>query len=143
MIKNYTTSIPAEKSLSNIEVHLVKVGVTNISKNYDNGLVESIVFKYDYKGNSRLFKLQVNSDSVFTILKSKVKRPREGTLDKIKVQSVMTAWKILSDWVEVQCALIQMEQAEFMQAFLPYLFDFESNQTLFQKVSNGSIKLLN
>lgn len=57
------------------------------------------------------------------------------------MQSDRTAWKILSDWVDIQVTMIQLEQAEFTEVFLPYFYDQKSNKTLFEKVASNEIRL--
>ena len=47
------------------------------------------------------------------------------------------------DWVDVQMTLIELSQAEFMQVFMPYLYDHSKRQTYFEKIrEKGFQKLL-
>ena len=57
-------------------------------------------------------------------------------------QSNKTAWKILSDWPEIQCSMILLGQAKPLQMFLSFVYDMKSDETFFDKVSNGKMKLL-
>jgi hypothetical protein len=38
--------------------------------------------------------------------------------------------------------LIDLDQVEMMEVFLPYAYDAAKKQTLFEKVKEGSLKLL-
>ena len=71
-----------------------------------------------------------------------MKRPQAGTYERIKEQSERTAWKILCDWVEIQCSMIHLQQAELAEIFLPYYYNPESNKTLWDQVKEGSVQLL-
>jgi hypothetical protein len=54
----------------------------------------------------------------------------------LQQQANKTAWKILSGWTEIQCSMILLGQAKKLQMFL------KSNETLFDKVTNGKLKLM-
>lgn len=141
-LKNYTSKSPAVNSINNIEKKLVSVGAKNINKEYDEGVLKRITFLVDVNGNTAVFKLPAKIDTIFDVLWSQVKRPQPGTKDRIKAQAERTAWKILSDWVEVQCTMILLQQAELAEVFLPYYYNPSLQQTLWNQVNEGSIKLL-
>lgn len=142
-LKNYTSTVPADKSIMRIERLLVEVGAKNINKQYDDNMLKSITFLIDMNGQTAAFRLPAKVDVVEKVLRKEVKRPQSGTYERIKDQSERTAWKILCDWVEIQCSMIHLEQAEFAEIFLPYHYNPELNQTLWEQVKEGSIKLLN
>lgn len=141
-IKNYTSQVPAEKSISRIEKLLVEVGALNINKSYENGTLRAIIFLISVRGNTMMFKLPAKVEIVERVLKNDVKRPRPGTYERISEQAERTAWKIVLDWVEAQIAMIKLEQAEFIEVFLPYHYSPELNQTLFERLESGNFKLL-
>lgn len=68
-------------------------------------------------------------------------RPLPDNRAQIQQQASRTAWKILSDWTEVQCSMILLGQAKPLQMFLPFMYYMKTNETLFDKVSNGKVKL--
>jgi hypothetical protein len=74
-------------------------------------------------------------------------RTRPETKKKIPRQAERTAWKILSDWVEAQMAMIELSQIEITEVFLSYLYDHKTDQTFYEKQRNegsetcSSIKL--
>ncbi len=142
-LKNYTSSVPADKSIMKIERLLVQVGAKNINKQYDEGVLKSVTFLIDINNQTAAFKLPAKVSVVEKVLKKDVKRPQAGTYERIKEQAERTAWKILCDWVEIQCSMIHLEQAELAEIFLPYHYDPKLDQTLWDKVKEGSIKLLN
>jgi hypothetical protein len=81
-------------------------------------------------------KLPANVEGVFEAMKREVKRPHTGTIQRLREQSGRTAWKLMQDWVEVQLSLIAMQQAEFIQVFLPYVW--VGKQTFFDRIKNDN-----
>ncbi|HMU46127.1 MAG TPA: hypothetical protein PKC72_07155 [Chitinophagaceae bacterium] len=143
-IKNYTSTVDASKSMAKIEELLVEIGATNINKKYEEKICTGITFLlFDQQLQQTLpFHLKAQVEECFTILWQDVKRPRPDTKELLRKQASRTAWKILSDWTEVQCSMILLGQAKPLQMFLPFVYDMKSNETLFDKVSSGKTKLL-
>ena len=143
-IKNYTSTVDASRSMAKIEELLVEIGATNINKQYADKICTGITFLlYDQQLQQTLpFHLKAQVEECFTILWKDVKRPRPETKAILKNQASKTAWKILSDWTEIQCSMILLGQAKPLQMFLPFMYDMKSNETLFDKVSKREIKLL-
>jgi hypothetical protein len=88
------------------------------------------------------FHLKAQTEECFTILWKDVKRPRLDTRAILQKQANKTAWKILSDWTEIQCSMILLGQAKPLQMFLPFMYDMKTSETLFDKVTNGKLNLL-
>ena len=95
------------------------------------------------------FKLPTKADKVYNyFLADKEKHKRRGhkitpsMLENLRAQSNRTAWKLLSDWIEIQVSLIKLEQVETIEIFLSYLYDPKTNQTLFEKAKETNFKLL-
>ena len=143
-IKNYTSTVDAPRSMAKIEELLVEIGATNINKQYADKICTGITFLlFDQQLQQTLpFHLKAQVEECFTILWKDVKRPRSDTKELLKKQAAKTAWKILSDWTEIQCSMILLGQAKPLQMFLPFMYDMKSNETLFDKVSSGKMKLL-
>jgi len=143
-IKNYTSTIEASRSMAKIEELLVEIGATNINKQYADKICTGITFLlFDQQLQQTIpFHLKAQFEECFTILWKDVKRPRPDTKATLQVQANKTAWKILSDWTEIQCSMILLGQAKPLQMFLPFMYDNKNNETLFDKVSSGKMKLL-
>lgn len=141
-LKNYTSEVPAWKSVGQVEKDLVAIGATNINKEYKDGKLVGIKFIILINGNSTAFSIPAKVDRIFDVLMAQVKRPIKGTKEKNEKQAERTAWKTISEWVKIQCDMILLEQAEPLQLFLPYFYDPKSNTTLYDRVQSGSIKLL-
>lgn len=143
-LKNYTSTVPADTSISKIERLLVSVGATSISKEYQDLKLISISFLITQNNNTIPFKLPARVNQVEDILKAEIKRPKSdgSTYRRIKDQAERTAWKIIHDWVEVQISMIKLEQAELMQIFLPYVFNIETGKTYFEALKETGFKQL-
>jgi len=141
MIKNYTSGVPVERTVMRIEVALIAAGAIGIYKDYKDGVLGAICFSIQ-DPTSRLLSVRLPSDSkaVYEVLLSRMKRPRKETLKKLKDQAARTSWKLVQDWVEIQISLIEMRQAEFLQVFLPYIWN--GKQTYYESLKEGGFKAL-
>ena len=141
-LKNYTSSVPAVTSMGRIEQALVKAGATDISKKYEDGICVSITFRMMVQLQPLFFQLPAKVDACFNVLYKEVKRPRPDTKALIRQQAERTAWKIISDWVEIQLSMILLEQADAMQIFLPYVYNPATEQTFYNQLKEGGFKAL-
>jgi len=141
-IKNYTSGIAAERSISKIEQVLVDLGATNISKQYTNSKLSAISFLILVNGNSIPFKLPAKVDQVGEALRKSYRRLSTPALRKITEQADRTAWKIVCDWVEIQATLIRLEQADFLEVFLPYVYKIDEDQTFYERLKSTQYKAL-
>ena len=124
MIKNYTSSVPVERTIRRIEQDLAKAGACGILKDYDQGRLTAISFRVNLPtGKMVTVRFPANAEAVYQSLRKQIRRPRQGTLENLRLQSDRTAWKLMQDWIEVQLSLIEMQQVDFLQVFLPYVWD--------------------
>lgn len=157
-LKNYTSEVPVSQTIHRIEQVLIKCGVKGITKEYGpTGEVCAVIFHYqlpdqpmmtirlpadkeaalqamwmDYADGHPLSK---DGNSVIAYPNSK-KKKRED----FHAQAERTAWKLVQDWVEVQLSMIQMQQAEFLQVFMPYAWD--GKQTFYQRIKDSGYRAL-
>lgn len=147
-IKNYTSTVPAITSQGRIEKCLIEAGATDISKKYEDGICIAITFRIMHKtqempiGIPLFFKLPAKVDACFKVLWKEVIRPKPDTRKRTMEQAERTAWKIISDWTEIQLAMIQLEQAEILQIFLPYAYDVGKDQTYYEQIKESGYKQL-
>jgi len=142
-IKNYTSTVPASTSMSRIEQYLVNAGASDISKKYDgNKTCVSITFRMIVNLIPVFFQLTAKVDACYKVLYAEVKRPNPDTKQKILQQAERTAWKIISDWVEIQITMVQLEQADLIQVFLPYVYNPATEKTFYDQVKDNGFKQL-
>jgi hypothetical protein len=107
MIKNYTSQVPANRSVNHIEDRLIAHGAINILKLYEDKKLSGIAFIVNVNGKEMPFRLPARIDRVEKQLRGSVCRPRPGTMDRIANQAERTAWRLLADWIDVQMSLIE------------------------------------
>jgi hypothetical protein len=129
MILDYTTSIPAERSIMEVQKNLSSHGAGKIMTEYDGaGIAESLSFQVVVGGNPIAYRLACNW--------RKIQKIMEGTRVRGKFdakQSQRIAWRIIKDWVEAQMAIIEAEQATLDQVFLPYAIT-NHGDTVYERV---------
>jgi hypothetical protein len=139
-MKNYTSSVPVDTTIMRIERDLVKYGASRVAKEYKDGEVTGLTFQIALPtGKVVRVQLPANPEAVFKVLKGD--RFLSATAEKrLQAQARRTTWKIMQDLVEVQLSMIEMEQAEFVQIFLPYIFD--GQRTFYEHIKSGEFKML-
>ncbi len=144
MIKNYTSSISVDRSVSYIEKKLVQHGARDILKRFGgDGRITGICFNMAVNGLTVPFQLPSKTAACEKILRENLSpRARPETHKKIKEQAERTSWKILSDWVEAQMAMIELAQVDFMEVFMPYMFDPTKEKTVYQIAAESNFKKL-
>lgn len=141
-VKNYTSSVSVDRSVSLIEKALVQGGATHIAKIYEDGKLAGLTFQLSLNSHPMIFRLPANVKKVQKLFMNQVKRPRAQTEKRTWEQAERTAWKLLHDWVDVQVSLIKIEQVEFMQVFLPYVYDPIRDQTFYERLKESGFKAL-
>lgn len=128
-IKNYTTDVPADRSILEIEKLLTLFGAEMVIKEYDaDGKVHSLTFKLQ----TDAFKLPANVNGVKEILyKGTRASPTKEGEKRREQKAYRVAWRIIKDWTHSQLSLIASGQAQPLEIFLPYMFD--GKLTFFEK----------
>lgn len=133
--------MPVDRSMGKIERNLVSAGARNIMKSYNgDGICESISFTIDVNGKRLAFQLPANVEAVYQLLLAEHVRPTARSFQLCREQSERTAWKLISDWVEIQISMIKLEQAELLQIFLPYMHD--GKESFYSKCIASDFKLI-
>ncbi len=144
MLKNYTSTVPAAKSIGYIESKLACHKATMVVKIYDpQGKVEAIAFEVKVNELPIAFRLPAQIKACERTLREGLsRRARPETIAKIGEQAERTAWKIVADWVDAQMAMIDLAQVELIEVFLPYVFDRSRNQTFYGRIKERNFQAL-
>ena len=139
-LKNYTTQVPAMKSIGQIQGNLVAHGARAIMINYGpDKEPESMSFIVVSPQGEIPFRLPAKVAAVTTLLSS-MGDPNYRKYDqvyqrqraeKIQKQSARVAWRIIKDWIDAQLAIIETEMVTLEQVFLPYM-QVKDGQTLYE-----------
>lgn len=142
-IKNYTSSVPVERSVMLIEHQLSRAGAQTISKWYDeNKDLAGISFQILSAGIPFVFRLPAKWKECEKVFLREIQRPTPEKNQRAKEQAQRTAWKILYEWVMIQVSLIELQQAEVLEVFLPYCYDPNSDKTFFERIRGNGFKQL-
>lgn len=130
-ILNYTTSITSEKTTSEIQRILSRANAKAIMTEYDDDQVLcSMSFQIVLKGQLLSFHLPAKIDNIYSILKNDRKVPKKN---RTREQASKVCWRIIKDWVEAQLALVEADQAQIAEVFLPYIQD-NTGSTIYEKL---------
>ncbi|NKI17395.1 hypothetical protein HCU74_08195 [Spongiibacter sp. KMU-166] len=139
-ILNYTTSIAVEKTTSEIQGKLARAGAQAVMTEYDDEQVLcALSFRILCNGIMVSFRLPAQIDRIYMLLQRDDKAPRKL---KTRDQAARVAWRIIKDWIEAQLAIVEAEQAEMVEVFLPYAQNPATGKTLFEQLSNDQFALL-
>lgn len=140
-LKNYTSTVPVERTVIRIEQALARAGASSIRKDYKEGELIALSFQVRLSEERTVtIRLPANTEAVFQIMRQKMRRLHKGSLARLSDQALRTAWKLMQDWVEVQLSLIAMQQADFLQVFLPYVWD--GQQSFYDQIKGHNYKAL-
>lgn len=138
-ILNYTTTIDAFKTVSEIEYILMKHKAKSIMKEFHGDSITGLSFLIDTGYRQVPIKMPVKIDECLAVLK-KEKRNGTKSIKDTKEQAERVAWRILKDWVESQMALLDIEMVRMEEIFMPYIVD-NSGTTLYEKLEQRQFLL--
>lgn len=118
-ILNYTTKIPIEKTVGEIQALLARARASSIITNLDSvGVMSAIGFRINTKFGVLTYCLPANIDKVEAVLVRNARIPKKL---RNRAQAARVAWRIVKDWLEAQLAFIEAEQVDLEQVFLAYM----------------------
>jgi len=159
-LKNYTSNVPVSQTIYRIEQVLIRCGVSGITKEYaanGSGDILAITFQIKESDDKPVYTVRLPADKEAALnalwlnyvngdklvgdgsrlaWNSYKKKTKRDFAD----QAARTAWKIVQDWVEVQMSMIQMQQADTLQVFMPYLWN--GRETLYQIAKTSGVRAL-
>jgi len=132
---NYTTEVPASRSIAEITQMLTDGGATHIMlENGPDREIVAISFMMDTTFGARVpFQLPANVPKVIATINAQIaaetklvnqrsnyKRRIPRSLWNNKEQAERIAWRIAKDWLEAQMALAQIGSSKFEQIMMPF-----------------------
>ena len=142
LIKNYTTDIPVERTVTEIRNILVQNGARGIAFEYDaQGNMKDVFFKIVLHDKELPFRLPAKAEKVYGALHKDATdsyHARYGQQWKAEAERI--AWRICKTWLEAQITLINLEQVTIEEIFLPYLI-MPGNKTLFETMQTNNFLL--
>lgn len=131
---NYTTDVPASRSMGEVTGLLVEGGARRIMTEYDDaGSVSGIAFAMETPLGRQSFLLPVEVDKVHQVLQ---RAPRRSHHARNREQAEKVAWRVLKDWLEAQLALIRIGMVGLDQVMLPYM-EARDGRTVYELIMAG------
>lgn len=145
-LKNFTTTIKASKTISEIEEILAANGAKGIMKGYDDeGQINLIYFLIETKQGNITYKLPCDHHRVRQTLID-LKKQKKINISVNKSQdldhAINVGWRIVKDWLYAQLSMIRIELTSLEQIFLPYAYNPRTGQTFFEKIKENNYSLL-
>jgi len=136
-IKNYTTEVPANRSIGEIQTALAKNGASAIAFEYEqgNGRIQALNFKLSFKGSDVTFSLPVDWRRFQAVLE---KQSVSGWRNEDYVYRV--AWRNMRDWVLAQLVFYETRMVDIPQIFLPYALT-RDGKTVYEHVQQQQFLL--
>jgi len=136
---NYSTVIKTEKTVSEIQGILAEAGAQAVMSEFDDARVlTAISFRMNTSFGLMSYRLPSRIDPIWKILsEDRNIRPKFRTWD----QASRVAWRIIKDWIEAQLALVEADQADIDQVFLPYM-EINAGVTVFDRLKEKPSLLL-
>lgn len=139
-ILNYTTTVDAFKTVSEIEYILIKHGAKSVLKEYDGETIIGMSFLIDTGYRQIPVHMPVRVDDCLKVLQEEKKNRPGGNIKATREQAERVAWRILKDWIAAQMALLDIDMVRFEEIFLPYI-ETGNGQTVFQKLEEKQFLL--
>lgn len=146
-IKNYTSNVPVERTVAEIEARLASIGANSVTKNYGpDARIAALLFNIEVGNRCYVIRLPANSKACFEAMwKEHCKhaaRIHPTAKERIAEQADRTAWRLVQNWVDVQVSLIVMRQAEWLQVFMSYVYDGDKQETIYDFAKANDFKML-
>lgn len=139
---NYTTTIPATRTMGEMQQLLVEHGARSVNGTYEGGRPVALSFSIETPHGMRSYTLPADPRPVFQLMKDEgVRVKRAGwKLDMDHAERV--AWRILKDWLEAQLALISTAMVTLDQVMLPYMHTDEVGTTVYELYERNAMAAL-
>jgi hypothetical protein len=135
-ILNYTTTVAAAKTASEVQGILGKAGASTVLVRYEQGRAVGVVFELATPLGVGQYVLPVRVDAVRKVLYRDAP-PRYRSAE----QAERVAWRIAKDWLEAQVALVQAGAADMAEVMMPYLTT-SSGQTMYELLREHGLKAI-
>lgn len=119
---------------------LAQSGAAQVLTEYDSEQVLcAISFRLLHEAVMVTFRLPANIDRIYVLLQRDDRVPKKL---RCREQAARVGWRIIKDWIEAQLAIVEAEQAEMVEVFLPYAQNPDTGKTMYQMMSDSGMKLL-
>jgi hypothetical protein len=135
-IANYTTTVPAQNSVNEIQRMLVGHHAKSVMIDYEGQEPVGVAFLIPTKTGDVSFRLPANIAACQRVLDRQVSR---AIITRERASRV--AWRILRDWTRAQMAILETEMVTLEEVMLPYM-QVHGRETLYQVMQAQQFNLL-
>ena len=136
----YTTQIPPEKTIREIQKELIKHGARSILIDYDNKEISALSFNINTPMGNKGIRLPCNQSAVLNILKRQHPNRDISKGSAADMQAHRVAWRIILYWVKAQMAILETEMVTMDQIFLPYMIA-NDGKTFYEKLLDSKFQI--
>ena len=139
---NYTSTVPVDRTIAQIQAELAKHGATRIMIDLAEGRPCGLSFQITSPRGPRSFALPVDVTAVAKVLDH---QRSTGTIQRAHAthaQAERTAWRTMHDWLEVQLALVEAHLMTLEQVMLAQLIVDRTGSTLYQRYLEHDLQAL-
>lgn len=136
-IKNFSTKVPAARTVMEIEQLLMQLGATEIRKTNNGQFITEIIFMYEERGHKIAFKIPANFDKVHELLKKSKPTGISKQRANSREHAYNVGWRIVKDWIHSHLTMLQINAVSVPQLFLSYAYDQTSGKTVYELYSNN------
>lgn len=134
----HATEVEATKTITDIQIYLVRMGANKIMTDYENGEPSGMYFTILVNGKSVPFRLPARVEPIYKILHAGRGWNSEAA---DKAQAKRVAWRQIYRWIQAQLALIETGMVEAAEILTPFR-QVAPNQTLYEAISTGKFQNL-
>lgn len=124
---NYTTNIPASRTLGEMQALLADHGAAAVAVRYADRKAAGLTFTLPTPHGMRHFTLPVDVNAVHRLLvrqeddgQFRAAAKKRGTYSSA-AHAERVAWRVAKDWLEAQLAIVEAQLVTLDQVMLPYL----------------------
>jgi len=129
---DYSTKIPYERTMSQVEAILMVHGAKDIYKKIDNqGHVYALIFTLPSPDGNLPIRLPIDANATFEVLKKQCQNRQVAKRFATEDHARRVAWRIIKDWLEAQVWLVETQMAKMEEILLPYMM-VTKDKTLYE-----------
>lgn len=138
---NYTTSVPARRTVSECHDLLADAGADTVSTVLEQGQPVGLAFQMRTASGVQTFLLPVTWQKIAKQL-AEMKYPasaiKSGQAKRYKTEGHArdVGWRVVRDWLEAQLALIATEMVSLDEVMMPYL-QIEPGLSMYSALTQG------
>lgn len=146
---NYSTEVPEDKSIVEIQAALRKAGARRVAVDYNaRDEPASVSFWLETPFGRREFRMPAPDQAkvlkllqqTFDDFKRRGKRTDHMTVSEEQARRV--SWRIMKDWLEAQSAIVEVGAVTLDQVMTPYLVVDDTGTTLYRSLVDTGARYL-